>query len=120
MRRLQNQKKRSNVYSSCGKSLRSARKNADVGNRRANIVWMGKRLETGDVTRAWKPGGKTTTRQMSSQIELSPRQKIMRGRRFCEDLQKADEKGNVFRVANQLVDKNKDVLGSSCKERKAA
>ena len=39
---------------------------------------------------------------------------------FCEDLKKADEKGNVFRVANQLVNKNKDVVESSCKERKAA
>ena len=31
-------------------------------------------------------------------------------KKFCEDLEKADEKGNVFRVAQQLVNKIKDVV----------
>ena len=35
------------------------------------LCGRGERLETGDVTRAWKPGGGTTTRQRLLQKELS-------------------------------------------------
>ena len=33
---------------------------------------------------------------------------------FCEDLEKEDEKGNVFKVAKQMVKRNRDVVGASC------
>ena len=33
---------------------------------------------------------------------------------MCEDLDRKDGKGNVFRLAKQLVNKNKDVVGASC------
>ena len=35
-------------------------------------------------------------------------------KKFCEDLEGEDGKGNVFRLANQLVSKNRDVVGASC------
>ena len=35
-------------------------------------------------------------------------------RKFCEELEDADRKGNVFRVAKQLVRKNRDVVGAGC------
>ena len=34
--------------------------------------------------------------------------------KFCEDLEREDEKGNVFRVAKQMVRRNRDVVGASC------
>ena len=33
---------------------------------------------------------------------------------FCEDLDREDRKGNVLRVAKQLVRKNRDVVGANC------
>ena len=33
---------------------------------------------------------------------------------FCEDLDREDRKGNVFRVAKQLMRKNRDVVGANC------
>ena len=39
----------------------------------------------------------------------------MMRKKFCEDLERVDEKGNyVFRVAKQLVNRNRDVVGASC------
>ena len=35
-------------------------------------------------------------------------------KRFCEDLERVNEKGNLFRVAKQLVNKNRDVVGANC------
>ena len=35
-------------------------------------------------------------------------------KRFCEDLEREDEKGNLFRVAKQLVNRNRDVVGANC------
>ena len=35
-------------------------------------------------------------------------------RKFCEELEDEDRKGNVFRVAKQLVRKNRDVVGAGC------
>ena len=37
-------------------------------------------------------------------------------KKFCEDLEREreDEKGNLFRVAEQLVNKNIDVVGANC------
>ena len=34
--------------------------------------------------------------------------------KFCEELEDEDRKGNVFRVAKQLVRKNRDVVGAGC------
>ena len=34
--------------------------------------------------------------------------------KFCEELKDVDRKGNVFRVAKQLVRKNRDVVGAGC------
>ena len=34
--------------------------------------------------------------------------------KFCEDLEGEDRKGNVFRLAKQLVSKNRDVVSTSC------
>ena len=34
--------------------------------------------------------------------------------KFCEELKDEDQKGNVFRVAKQLVRKNRDVVGAGC------
>ena len=34
--------------------------------------------------------------------------------RFCEDLEREDEKGNLFRVAKQLVNRNTDIVGANC------
>ena len=34
--------------------------------------------------------------------------------KFCEELEDVDRKGNVFRVAKQLVRKNRDVVGAGC------
>ena len=34
--------------------------------------------------------------------------------KFCEELEDLDRKGNVFRVAEQLVRKNRDVVGAGC------
>ena len=31
-------------------------------------------------------------------------------KKFCEDLEREDEKGNVFRVAKQMVRRNRDVV----------
>ena len=35
-------------------------------------------------------------------------------KKFCEDLEGEDRKGNVFRLAKQLVSKNRDVVSVSC------
>ena len=35
-------------------------------------------------------------------------------KKFCEDLEREDEKGNLFRVAKQLVKRNIDVVGANC------
>ena len=35
-------------------------------------------------------------------------------KKFCEDLEGEDGKGNVFRLAKQLVSKNRDVVSKSC------
>ena len=35
-------------------------------------------------------------------------------KKFCEDLNGEDGKGNVFRLAKQLVSKNRDVVCVSC------
>ena len=35
-------------------------------------------------------------------------------KKFCEDLEREDEKGNVFRVTQQMVRRNRDVVGASC------
>ena len=35
-------------------------------------------------------------------------------KKFCEDLEGEDGKGNVFRLAKQLVSKNRDVVSASC------
>ena len=37
------------------------------------------------------------------------------GKKFCEDLEGEDGKGNVFRLAKQLVSKNRDVSASCVK-----
>ena len=34
--------------------------------------------------------------------------------KLCEELEDVDRKGNVFRVAKQLVRKNSDVVGAGC------
>ena len=34
--------------------------------------------------------------------------------KFCEELEDVDRRGNVFRVAKQLVRKNRDVVGAGC------
>ena len=34
-------------------------------------------------------------------------------KKFCEDLEE-DRKGNVFRLAKQLVSRNRDVVSASC------
>ena len=34
--------------------------------------------------------------------------------KFCEELKDEDRKGNVFRVAKQLVRKNRNVVGAGC------
>ena len=34
-------------------------------------------------------------------------------KKFCEDLEREDEKSNLFRVAEQLVNKNIDVVGAN-------
>ena len=35
-------------------------------------------------------------------------------KKFCEDLEVEDEKGNEFRLEKQLLSKNRDVVSSSC------
>ena len=35
-------------------------------------------------------------------------------KKFCEDLEREDEKGNLFRVAKQMVRRNRDIVGASC------
>ena len=35
-------------------------------------------------------------------------------KKFCEDLEREDEKGNMFRVAKQMMSRNRDVVGASC------
>ena len=35
-------------------------------------------------------------------------------KRFFEDLEREDEKGNLFRVAKQMVNRNRDVVGANC------
>ena len=35
-------------------------------------------------------------------------------KKFCEDLEGEDRKGNVFRLVKQLVSKNRDVVSASC------
>ena len=35
-------------------------------------------------------------------------------KRFCEDLERENDKGNLFRVAKQLVNRNRDVVGTNC------
>ena len=35
-------------------------------------------------------------------------------KRFSEDLEREDEKGSLFRVAKQLVNRNRDVVGANC------
>ena len=37
-------------------------------------------------------------------------------RKFCEDLKREDEKGNLFRVVKQMVNRNRDVVGARCVE----
>ena len=39
---------------------------------------------------------------------------MLSGRSFCEDLEGEDGKGNVFRLAKQLVSKNRDIVSASC------
>ena len=58
-------------------------------------------------------GGRTTTRQEVKVRELSSRQRMMRGRGF-ERTWREDEKGNLFRVAKQLVKRNRDVVEANC------
>ena len=37
---------------------------------------------------------------------------------FCEDLERENDKGNLFRVAKQLINVNREVVGPNCvKER---
>ena len=66
---------------------------------------MEESLETRGVARTWEQGGKTKTRQRVMLRELSLRQKMMRGRSFVKtwERERVDEKGNLFRVAKQLV-----------------
>ena len=33
---------------------------------------------------------------------------------FCENLERENDKGNLFRVAKQLVNRNRDVVGTNC------
>ena len=41
--------------------------------------------------------------------------KLMRGRgQNCDDLERDDEKSNLFRVAKQLINRNRDVVGANC------
>ena len=35
-------------------------------------------------------------------------------KRFCVDLERENDKGNLFRVAKQLVNRNRDVVGTNC------
>ena len=35
-------------------------------------------------------------------------------KRFCENLERENDKGNLFRVAKQLVNRNNDVVGANC------
>ena len=35
-------------------------------------------------------------------------------KKFCEDLKREDEKGNLFRVAKHLVNRNRNIVGAHC------
>ena len=35
-------------------------------------------------------------------------------KRFCEDLERENDRGNMFRLAKQLVNRNRDVVGTNC------
>ena len=51
--------------------------------------------------------------------ELFLRQKNDERKRFCQDLEREDEKSNLFRVAKQLVNRNRDVVGANCRKASA-
>ena len=71
-RRLRPWLRRSSVYSSYRKDLRSARKDVDVGRQEGeNCVGVGERLEMRGAAGTWKQRGRTTTRQGVKLRELS-------------------------------------------------
>ena len=57
-----------------------------------------------------------TRRQDYNQANGKRLESYLQGKRtrFCEDLDREDEKGNQFRVAKQLVNRNRDVVGANC------
>ena len=62
-----------------------------------------------------------TRRQDYSLAKIAAKRAIFKAksdeRKFCEDLEREereDEKGNVFRVAKQMVRRNRDVVGAGC------
>ena len=60
-----------------------------------------------------------TRRQDYNLAKIAAKRAIIKAKsderkKFCEDLKREDEKGNVFRVAKQIVRRNSDVVGASC------
>ena len=81
-------------------------------NRRAKVVW------------AWEKGKKCSMdmaarKQDYNKAKGDAKRAVFKAKneerkRFCEDLERDDEKGNLFRVAKQLVRRNRDVVGANC------
>ena len=88
---------------------------ADVGRQEGeSCVGVGEELELRGVVWTWKQGGRTTTGQRVMLRELIFKAKNEERKKFCENLEREDEKGNLFRVAKQLVKRNRDVVGANC------
>ena len=78
-----------------------------------SCVGVGERLEMRGAAWTWKQGGRTTTRQGVKLRELFSRKKVMRGRGFAR-IWRENDKGNLFRVTKQLVNRNRDIVGANC------
>ena len=87
---------------SYGRGLGSTRKDADVGKQEGkNCLDRGERLETWDVTKA-RHGNQEVHYNQAKRAILNFKAKNDERKKFCENLEREDEKGNVFRVTKQL------------------
>jgi len=80
-----------------------------------SCVGMGERLEVRGAVWTWEQGGRTITRQRVKLRELFSRRKMMRGRGFARTWRERMTRAVcMFRVAKQLVNINRDVVGTNC------
>ena len=67
----------------------------------------------------WKNSKKEEDKEAYNQMKGKARRVIAKAQaverqKFGETLEREDEKGKVFRVAKQIIGKNKDVVGGGC------